>query len=551
MIKACRASFLLEGKTLDLQNKIESKVEWSEENFSFRFETKEAITITEFFLDIELEDSISLWRFLDYTWKKPGSGLLVANSHSPKILKLKSGLTVAAVNNSGCWEFQPDSGVLRWYFFHPMLSPTLVFDQADQKHFLGKQQIQIGTVIQNGLIAGKGKVEEWARTPLGFVPALCITDHSDFDTLANLRVQREFFKNLGIRITKGFFLFDYTHKSENASFEEPLGKKELQAWDQDGHELAYHALSQSYRGEISDQEFEAFETPLGVQPVDTYIDHGFHPYNYTKQKLAHWSEWYIHMYKKGIRRIWTYVDVGDANFFNLNQINPLDYTWDKIRKSSKLDSRFGVKQKISNDLRSYLKHRVSDSIFRQSLNLGGNLMGLKSRPSLHALKKSAASGFRLFSELLSPKNLGNILRNSGQVFEINRFGPLFFNSPDQSETQIQSFQTLAVRDYEIAFSENSLKKFSAEAGVVIAHTYLAYTGQNHQGRLFEDDSWRIRPEAQKGFERVAMLIQNKQLWNPTLREMHLFYSGLDKVEYGRKGDDLIIINYDGIVRNIA
>lgn len=550
MIKSCKAFFLLEGKKLEDRDQPVSKIQWSEGTCCFSFEFEEDTIVSEVFLDIEFLDSIVLWRYLDYTWKRPGKNRLVANSHSPKILKLESGSTVVATNNSGCWEYQPETGILRWFFYHPMLSPTMVYDHTDQRIFLRKQQIKKGTVIQNGLIACRGKAEEWARTPKGFVPTLCITDHSDFDTLANLRIQREFFENLGIRITKGFFLYDYTHKSENASFEAAEGKEELRAWDRNGHELAYHAFSQSYRGEISDLEFDRFESPEGIHPVDTYVDHGFHPYNYTKQKLAVWAGWYSHMYQKGIRRIWTYVDAGDTSFFNLNQANPLDFTWRKILQSSKLDPRYGLKGRIANDLRSFLKYRVPESIFRESLYLGGDLSNLKSRPSFAALKKAISSGLRLVFRLLNPKNIADYINKSDEVFEINRFGPLFFDSPNQIETQIQSFQTLSVRDYEIAFSENSLKKFSSEAGVVIAHTYLSYTGKNHQGRLFQDESWTIRPQAQEGFERISELIRSNQLWNPTLREMNLFYSQFGKLEYCKQGEDLIIENYDGIVRKI-
>ena len=143
--------------------------------------------------------------------------------------------------------------------------------------FLKRQNIQKGTLIHNSLLSASGNVEEWARTPLGFLPIVCFTDHSDFDTTALLKLQRKLFSDLGIKVTKGFFLYDYTHKTENASFEAEESRNELILWAQEGHELAYHALSQSYRGQRSETEFQKFESPEALPKITCYIDHGFHP----------------------------------------------------------------------------------------------------------------------------------------------------------------------------------------------------------------------------------------------------------------------------------
>ncbi|TDQ19614.1 hypothetical protein DFQ04_1438 [Algoriphagus boseongensis] len=515
-------------------------------SLKFQFQTE----VSKVFLDIVFQNPIKAWRKFDYSWKKPNDSFLLSNIHSPKILKAHNDLKVVAISTLGCWEYISKGNILRWHFFNPMLSPSLIFDQNDKRHFLQFQAIKAGTKINSGLIWGKGLVEEWARTPHGFIPTLCFTDHSDFDTLKNLQVQRRFFKDIGLRTTKGFFLYDYTHKPENASFEDQESRDELILWEQDGHELAYHALSQSYRGEISEMEFDNFVSPKEIQQVETYIDHGFHPYNYTKQKLGNWEKWYQHMGAKGIQRIWTYVDAGEANYFNLNQINPKNFTWQKMRESSNLARKKGLNRKRLTDLRNFLMYGVSESVLREGKSLGGSFSALKSNPSLSGFSRFTRLGLKFIYESLQPNSIRELLKKSKQVFPVSTFGPLFFDSPNQQSTSIQSFQTLAIRDFDIAFSELALDALKDESGVVIAHTYFAYTGQNHEGRLFEDESWNLRVEAKKGFERVGKMVKEGKLWNPTLREMHSFYKHLEEIEYEKVGEDLRIKNFKGVSRQI-
>ncbi|RIW12254.1 hypothetical protein D0X99_19420 [Algoriphagus lacus] len=550
MIKACKAVFLLEGKVLDLQNVVDSRVEWTEEGCSFRFEAKEDFTISEFFIDIEFVDQIVLWRYLDYTWKRPGNDRLVANVHSPKILKLQSGLNVAATGTSGCWEYQPGSGHLRWFFYHPMLSPTMVYDQIDQRIFLRKQQITKGTVINNGLIAGKGKAEEWARTPLGFVPVVCFTDHSDFDTKANLEVQRALFSSLGIKVTKGFFLYDYTHKAANASFESEESRQELIDWDNEGNELAYHALSQSYRGNKSEDEFKTFESPKEINPVTCYIDHGFHPYNYTKQKLGEWNSWYTHMSEKGIRLIWNYLDAGEGNLYTVNQLNPHGFTLNCLKKSSQYFNSKGKKRSPKNELRNFLMYGVPEDILRTSKFLKGSLGAVKSKPGFKSIRGLAGDLTSLAKRLLSPKTIKEINKRRIEIFEINRFGTVFFKACNQKETDIQVFQTLSVRDFDIVFSEEALNRLQDESGLMIAHTYFAYTGENHEGRLFKGDSDDLREEAKAGLERLGEKIQKGQIWNPKISELAGFFKKFESITYIKEGEDLKISCFDGIKRSI-
>ncbi|NVK53268.1 MAG: hypothetical protein HWD85_10065 [Flavobacteriaceae bacterium] len=521
----------------------------SEGELTFSLKLFQACTLQAIWVDVYFSSPISKWRHIDYTWINPNSKTLVANVHSPKILKLESNDHVVPKRNLGCWQYQ-SSHHLRWFFWHPMLSPTMVYDSKDMRHFLKSKEFSDETKIQNGLYFSQGKVQEWARTPNGFLPTICFTDHSDFDTIQNLKVQRDFFKKNNIKTTKGFFLYDFSHKGQTASYQSKGGKAELDAWKKDGHELAYHALSQSYRGEISEAEFMNFEAPLPLAPIDTYIDHGFHPYNFTKQKLGDWEKWYAHVYEKGIRRIWTYVDAGEANFFNLNQLNPRYYTLRHMTQSSRFAQQYGIKRNWKTSVRNYLMYGVSEEILQKGKLLGGDFRNLLRSKSIQSLGRFILNSGRFLMFGLKPENIKHQFSKSKRIFEFNRFGAVFFEAPNQKDTKIDAFQSLAVRDYDIAFSKDSLERFIREKGLVIAHTYFAYSGANHEGRLFKNGQGEFRPEAKEAFERVGRLIKTGHIWNPTLRELHSFHQTFHQIEYTKISSGLKVKNFEGIVRDV-
>ena len=81
----------------------------------------------------------------------------------------------------------------------------------------------------------------------------------------------------GISITKGFFLNHFSKRSDNASWQNE--SDEFKKWVADGHELAYHSLSQSIKSkEESVTDFVNFKS---VANTVTWIDHGYQPYNFS------------------------------------------------------------------------------------------------------------------------------------------------------------------------------------------------------------------------------------------------------------------------------
>lgn len=519
--------------------------------WTFKLEFHQDIELSEVYLEFEFSSPVKFCRSSAYRWVEPVGLDWVANSHSPKILQCQNGYKVVAQSVQGCWEYSIQEKKLKWYLIHPELTPVMVYDQEDRRVFLQNQIVRKGTTFVDGVLWTKGDVEEWARTPLGFVPIVCFTDHCDFDTHENLPIQRKFLGELGIRVTKGFFLYNYTHKSENANFEEEDTQSELIQWESEGHQLAYHALSQSYRGQQSEEEFRSFMSPPELKPITTYIDHGFHPYNFTKQPLGNWESWYSHMEKKGVQLIWSYVDSGEGNLFSVNQLNPQGFTLHHILKSAQEAKKTGILRNRKTLLRDLLMFGVPEEIFWASKYFKGSLYGLKKGFTWKGITSVFVIGVQMLKTIFTSGIFSNIKNRIHQVFPTARFAPLFFKAPNQKDSQIWIFQTLFVRDFEVVFSKPALEKLLEDKGVMIAHTYFAYANPGHEGRFFEDQSWKIRPQTEKAFARLSEKIRNQEIWNPTLQEMKDFYDQINGLKYSPEGDKIVIRNFNGITKTIV
>jgi hypothetical protein len=68
---------------------------------------------------------------------------------------------------------------------------------------------------------------ELSRSALPFLAIACFTDHCDFDTLANLKLQRQLFEQTIIKVTKGFFLDHFSKRGENASYKNEAKELDL------------------------------------------------------------------------------------------------------------------------------------------------------------------------------------------------------------------------------------------------------------------------------------------------------------------------------------
>ncbi|PZX92446.1 hypothetical protein DOS84_15095 [Flavobacterium aquariorum] len=142
--------------------------------------------------------------------------------------------------------------------------------QSVNQNFNWKQNLAI-------LFSEKNAIK-FSRSKIPFTAIACFTDHCDFDIPENLKIQRDFFKRNNVKVTKGFFLNHFSKRSDNASFENDV--EELSLWQNDGHELGYHFLSQSLKN-IPDSFETFFNLKAPFSGLCTWIDHCFQPYYFS------------------------------------------------------------------------------------------------------------------------------------------------------------------------------------------------------------------------------------------------------------------------------
>ncbi|MDN3204734.1 hypothetical protein [Algoriphagus sediminis] len=507
------------------------------------------IVISELYIDFTFIQSPSHYRNVSYEWEEILDDKLMLSSYSPKIIRWKDEVKAVSATNSGSWEIDPKKSLLRWYVVHPDLAPSFTYDRTDHRVWHFEYDFYEGNSFKLQFLFTKDEIEEWARTPIGFVPTVCFTDHCDFDTPDLLTKQRLIFSNTGIRTTKGIFLYDQSDRPFHASFENVGIKEELKLWEDDGHELAYHAFSKS-EGKESQKHFNYYQSPADFEPIQTYIDHGFLSYNASQREPNELAAWFTHQNKKGIQQVWNYVDSFEATAFCNNQLSTYDSSIAALWKSKEIHEKEGLHEDSSRLFKAWLSYGTSEELDFAVKHLN---------TSIHQFRTEKAKAFpaltrnflKTLKHAVNPEVISqNFLRRT-KPFHFNRFTPIIFKSPHQKDTEVYSFQTASVKNFETALSEYSLEKLKREKGVLIAHTYFAYTSSNHAGRLFLDDSGKQNEVAVQGFERLGQLISNKEVWNPTIAEMVGFYKKLEKVEYRSENGKVKLVNAPGPSRKIS
>ncbi|MGL5111788.1 MAG: hypothetical protein ACRC6O_03995, partial [Flavobacterium sp.] len=236
------------------------------------------LSLLSFDLEIRFELPVSQYRSHDYQWLDADTPW-VANAFCPKIIKLSNGMLVQANILGGIWEVHPkNKSVLLWRF-NPAFAATIT------QYTMPANDRQLKPVTPNfyelpplALLFSTQNAIEFSRSKIPFSAIVCFTDHCDFDTAENLVLQRQFFKENGIKVTKGFFLSHFSKRADNASYEHDAD--ELELWRQDGHELCYHSLTQSLLpNPESKTSFHTFNPPFSE--LTTWIDHGYQPYNFS------------------------------------------------------------------------------------------------------------------------------------------------------------------------------------------------------------------------------------------------------------------------------
>lgn len=512
------------------------------QNGKLKFEiSTEATGVPESFdLVITFTSAIKSFRNHDYTWVD-GKQNRIAGEWVPKILLLENGYYVQPNQNKGYWEIHSKkSNVLLWRFNPEYSKPLTVYTGSKNERVLAEAQTTLSKDIALTLLFSNQNAIEFSRSPEPFVPVVCFTDHCDFDTVDSLKIQRAFFQQHQVKVTKGFFLHHFSKRSDNASYEND--QAELQLWLSDGHELAYHSLSQSLKkDEEAFADFYQFTPPFDQCP--TWIDHGYQPYNFSLYQNKDLNErtYAAALHEKNIRILWNYIDSGTATLGVINQLNPADFTLQRFNKGTQ---NLGFKSRIGVLFKNILFHYYADEA--RILQYKGLAASFKKMLQ----QKKAALFFQFLRNLTAVavpllKVLLFWSYHKSKPYKLARYTPILFKHQIADKTFFV-FQTLEMVDFRAALHPKNIDKLIQEKGLFIAHTYFSVPMAYHTGRLFKTPN-TIDEKVEANFQYLAQKIRNKEVWNPTVKQLVDFLSTFETVVLDLDAQGKIIaVNSAGI-----
>ncbi|MFH7004557.1 hypothetical protein [Flavobacterium bizetiae] len=475
-----------------------------------------------FDIKIVFSEAIVQFRSHDYIWKKLKTSF-IANEFSPKIIKLQNDQIVQANITSGIWEInQNNPTVLLWRFNPELSSPITNYVGNDNRRNLSQAKQKFNFVESPKLLFPKNEAIELSRSKCPFVAIACFTDHCDFDTPENLVIQRHFFKEHQIKITKGFFLNHFSKREENASFQNQ--NEELLKWHNDGHELCYHSLSQSIKSNAeSFEDFRQFIPPL--DNIKVWIDHGYQPYNFSLFKNNNIAEedFSIILKQKKIKILWNYIDSGTATNGVINQFNTEQFTLSGFLRGNKDLSLIKKTQLI---IKNIIFHYYNDEkLILRYKNVATCFKKVFFQRNVKLFFPLIKDFFKLYISIFPVFLCWKTNKNT--PYKLAKYSPILFKH-NISDSEFYIFQTLEMLDFKKTLSQENINALINEKGVFIAHTYFSVPFEYHSGKLFSSLTM-IDKKVSENFKFLGTKIKNKEIWNPTLTELIDYWSRFEKV----------------------
>ena len=474
-----------------------------------------AASVHSFDIEIVFNQRINKFRTHDYRWESASAGC-IAGCFAPKIIQLANGCYVQPATQTGIWELG-DRKTLLWRFNPEGAAPLTVYGDGHGKQIECAKASFPGQVML--LFSFSGAIE-FSRSAVPFTAVACFTDHCDFDTPESLALQREFFKKAGIRVTKGFFLNHFSKRPNNASIEREA--QEFAKWRADGHELAYHSLSQSIKNDQdSFNDFADFTPPYPDLP--TWIDHGYQPYNLSLYAHRLSDQAYVAtLREKNITTLWNYIDSGTATDGVINQLNPSDFTLSKFSSGNKglsLKSRLG--QLVKNVMFHYYADERIVNRYKQTAGSAKKVLYQKHWRSFWPLVKNVIG-------LGVP--IGRVLFRwptaKHKPYRLAKYTPVVFRHRIAGQ-EFYIFQTLEMVDFARGLSGDNIDKLIAESGLFIAHTYFSVLASYHHGKMFSRPD-QIDVRVARNFEYLGEKVHSGEIWNPTLHELVDFLANFER-----------------------
>ena len=513
------------------------KIDFNEiENYKtiLNFSENSANEWVSFDIEIVFKNPISKFRNHDYTWVNTNKDCIAA-TYSPKIIELDTGFFVQPNLNIGVWEVRKSNPKkLLWRFNPKNGKPLTVYGKGNYEKTLHSSQSILKIPKQLELLFSNKNAIEFSRSQIPFSAIACFTDHCDFDTVENVIMQREFFKQNNIKVTKGFFLNHFSKRADNAAVEND--KEEFKKWIDDGHELAYHSLSQSIKSnEDSTADFLNFTPPF--DNLSTWIDHGYQPYNFSLYQNSSITEKSFSntLKQKDISILWNYIDSGTSTNGVLNQLNTNDFTLASFYKginSLPIKDRMGILIKnimfhYYADEKLILKYKATASHFKELV-----------------VEKNLKVFFKLISSFITLSiPLGRVFLfwnyHKNKPYKLAQYSPLLFKHTI-ADNDFYVFQTLEMIDFKTSLAPNNIEKLISESGVFIAHTYFSVPMSYHIGKMFKTAN-EIDEIVAKNFNYLGSKIANKQIWNPTINQLVHFLSNFENTILDVDADGTIIV----------
>lgn len=480
------------------------------------------LNLNSFSLKIIFIQPILEFRNHDYTWVNCNEDR-IANEFTPKILRLRNGQLVQANINLGIWEINKnDTTVLFWRFNPENATPITIYSGNDNKKVISKSRHHFLFRESPSLLLPAKKGIEFSRSKIPFSAIACFTDHCDFDTTENLKMQRDFFKRVNVKVTKGFFLNHFSKRKDNASFAND--SVELSKWKEDGHELCYHSLSQSIKSkEESFSDFNNFVPPF--PDIRVWIDHGYQPYNFSlfeENEIAD-KEYEINLKDKNINILWNYIDSGTATSGVINQLDKKQFTLFSFLKGSNdlnviKKSQLMIKNIIFhyyNEEKLILRYKRTAASFKKLI------YEKKINSFLPLIKDLSQLVYKLALVFIFWK------KNKKKPYKLAQYTPILFKHRILDK-DFYVFQTLEMLDFKNALDDKNIDILINQKGVFIAHTYFSVPMDYHTGKMFSNINV-IDPVIEDNFKLLGNKITNNQIWNPTLSELIDYLSDFEHI----------------------
>jgi len=499
-----------------------------------------------FDIEIEFNTKIVGFRSHDYTWQDIKTDR-IANEFTSKIIKLDDGNFVQANINQGIWEvYKKDPYKLIWKF-NPKFSKPITQYVGKIPEFRKRiyQANDTLVFVENPtLLFSKKGALEISRSAIPFSAIACFTDHCDFDTLKNLKLQRQFFAETKIKVTKGFFINNFSKRSDNASYEKD--KVELDLWNADGHEMCYHSLSQSIKS--NQESFSDFGSFLALYDSKVWIDHGFQPYNFTlfNENNIDKGIYENQMYSKKINTLWNYIDSGSATKGVINQLNTNHFTLNSFSRGIK-DCLFKTRmvQLFKNIIFHYDNDEKRIRNYLDTIEYTKNIIDKRKFNNLLPLFKNALPLLRPISKAIFFWN-----SEKNKPYKVAKYAPLLFKHTIL-EKEFYIFQTLEMVDFKKALCHQNVDSLIEESGIFIAHTYFSVSMKHYSGKLFQSEG-KFDEEVVINFKYLGSKIAENKIWNPTLSELISYFRIVDEAIISvDEEENLFIKNNSSLaVRNI-